>query len=474
VKKILIVAYFFPPIAASGAMRPLGFCRHLESYGWQPWVISTTPSAAYPPHPVDNELQRRVPPTVLVDRVSYVNPLKYVLAWRNRWLNRPRDVGFERSIKNGNGQAVSGNAGMLCYIKNLLLDWGFEFPDPQAAWFTAVIRHVLAMKTRPRPDAVLATANPWTSLLVGRALARHFDVPLLVDFRDPWSSNPYSPYRSIFLARRARRLEEAVCRDAAWVITNTEELRARMTADYPAIESKCVSLTNGYDAETLGLKHEGGASDCGHASETAAEGYELCHFGTVYGKRSPQSLLRAIQELRSEGLLAPHQIRLRFIGTWDHVGLECDELAAVLEKDGFLKRDPPVAHEECVSQMKQSSVLLVLQPDSPLQIPAKLYEYVAVGRPLLLVGGEGATANLVRRHRLGVSCPSQVAAIKNMLMQVINGALILAPPHPDDVARFDYRALTGQLAELLNACSARDAERTRSDNRYAGHHCHGS
>jgi hypothetical protein len=468
------VAYFFPPIAASGAMRPLGFCRNLEAFGWQSWVISTTPECAFPPHPMDHELERRLPRTVLVDRVPYVNPLKQILAWRNQWFPVLSGGGFERSAAEVEGSGVPAPQGThgVGHLKNLILDWGFEFPDPQAAWFTAVIQHVLSERCRGRPHAVLATANPWTSLLVGRALSRHFDVPLLIDFRDPWSSNPYSPYRSAFLSHRARRLEEAVCREAAWVITNTDELRARMISDYPNISSKCVSLTNGYDSETLGLKSEAGISrgECSkEALPAAGNGYELCHFGTVYGKRSPMSLLRAIYELQAEGHLAPQEVRLRFIGTWDHVGRECDELAQALEKKGFLKREPPIVHELCIGQMKQASVLLVLQPDSPLQIPAKIYEYVAVGRPLLLIGGEGATANLVRRHRLGVSCSSQVGAIKSMLMQVVKGELILAPPHQDDVARFDYRTLTGQLAQLLDSCSSQSAEATHSSSRYAKH-----
>ena len=95
-------------------------------------------------------------------------------------------------------------------------------------------------------------------------------------------------------------------------------------------------------------------------------------------------------------------------------------------------------------------MLLVLQPDSPLQVPAKIYEYVATGRPLLLIGGEGATANLVTRHALGVSSPNQLEAIKVLLNELATGARKLAQPDVTRVNRFDYRSLTGDLAAVLD------------------------
>ncbi len=108
--------------------------------------------------------------------------------------------------------------------------------------------------------------------------------------------------------------------------------------------------------------------------------------------------------------------------------------------------------------MKRSSVLLVLQPDSPLQVPAKIYEYVATGRPLLLIGGEGATANLVNRHALGVSSPNQVESIKVLLQELATGKQKLVPPDPARVNRFEYRSLTGELSAVLDA-AVRESKR---------------
>jgi hypothetical protein len=70
--------------------------------------------------------------------------------------------------------------------------------------------------------------------------------------------------------------------------------------------------------------------------------------------------------------------------------------------------------------------------------------------PLLLIGGEGATANLVSRHALGVSSPNQLAAIKVLLNELATGARKLVQPDVTRVNRFDYRSLTGELADVLD------------------------
>ena len=76
---------------------------------------------------------------------------------------------------------------------------------------------------------------------------------------------------------------------------------------------------------------------------------------------------------------------------------------------------------------------------------------IAVGRPLLLVGGEGATAGLVERHNLGMSSPNEVKRLKEILHDIVAGVISFRRPDSQTVNRFDYRRLAGELAELLDA-----------------------
>jgi hypothetical protein len=337
-------------------------------------------------------------------------------------------------------------------MKDFLLDWAFAFPDRQCGWYAPAVRQILKRGDKNVPDVILATGGPWTSFVVGCSLAKQLQRPLVLDYRDPWNCNPYYSFSTQWLTKKSRMIEAQVCRAAGHVIANTEELRDRLVAEYPELRDRCSWIPNGFDRDVFPSDQViAGISDVASISG----GYELCHFGTVYGKRTPHILLRAMWEMFRDGDLKPEAIRLRFVGGWDTTDRECEQYAVNLEQQGFLRREPAISHSQCLSEMKRSSVLLVLQPDSPLQVPGKMYEYVATGRPLLLIGGEGATANLVNRHALGISSPNRLANIKGLLSELATGKQKLVPPDATRVNRFEYRSLTGELVKILNAVSGR-------------------
>ncbi len=457
-KRVLIVAYYFPPVAASGAMRPLGFCRNLPEFGWQPRVLTTTPECVYPAHQVDEKLGKRVPTTVDVMRVPYMDRFQQILQSRERFRRLFRKlVGRDlegRQLKDQSVSSAASSSVPHTNVKEFLLDWAFAFPDRQCGWYAPAVRRVKQIREKEIPDVILATGGPWTSFLVGCTLAKSLNRPLVLDYRDPWNGNPYYSFNSQLLVRKSQQAEAQACRFASHVIANTEELRDRLIAEYGDIKKRCTWISNGFDRDVFLAEQP--ASETPDIVTTSG-GYELCHFGTVYGKRTPRVLLQAISEMFRDGLLKPDAIRLRFVGGWDATDQQCERLAVDLEEHGFLRREPAIPHSLCLAEMKRSSVLLVLQPESPLQVPAKIYEYVATGRPLLLIGGEGATANLVNRHALGVSSPNEVESIKALLHELATGNRKLVPPDAARVNRFEYRSLTGELSAVLDA-AAREGE----------------
>jgi hypothetical protein len=273
--------------------------------------------------------------------------------------------------------------------------------------------------------------------------------------------NPNQGALPAAMRRRSQRLERAVCAAAARVILNTDALHAQFVEVYPEFAHKCLTLTNGFDPEAAApAVHGGAASPQPSARATPGTLVELCHFGTIYGNRYPVALLQAVQELYDAQQLTPGQFRMRFVGHWERRQETCESLAQALENAGFLQRQAPISHDLCLQQMATAPVLLVLQPAYPLQIPAKIYECIAARRPLLVIGGEGATAALVTRHQLGRCCPNQVGAIKALLWRLVHGQERLAPPAAAAVQRFDYRILASQLAQVLDAAHADSPRRS--------------
>ena len=60
-----------------------------------------------------------------------------------------------------------------------------------------------------------------------------------------------------------------------------------------------------------------------------------------------------------------------------------------------------------------------------------------------------------RDERLGVSQPNRDAVIEEALASLVAGRTRIEAPSSRDVQRFHYRALTGQLADVLNAVVAK-------------------
>ncbi len=468
-RRALLIAYYFPPIAATGGMRPLNFCRHLADYGWAPKVLATDHGSALPPHAVDRKLLDRVPPNVEIIRVPHANPLGRLLRFRERFsqlltqgktLSPTMVAGSPvRSLESAKGPTSSVRA-CFRFLTEALLD----FPDPQCHWYRPAVRVLAKMSAEERPHVIWATGGPWTSLLVGKRLAQEFNIPFIADFRDPWiDGEEVERFSSKLLRKKATSLERGVCAAAARVILNTDELRLRFCSVYPEWQHKFVTITNGYAEELRSVSpSQGNRGTITRTEEGATPTLELSHFGTVYGNRSPIALFRAIQELLDEGMGSASRLRLRFVGVWEVNDSDCTQLAKALEERGILRLVPPVPHQECLQEMARSDVLLILQPDYPLQVPAKIYEYIVAGRPLLVIGGEGATANLVQRHRLGRCCPNTVQEIKRTLVSILLSESALLAPTQADTEQFSYRALSGQLAELLErVCEERKGSQNR-------------
>jgi len=273
----------------------------------------------------------------------------------------------------------------------------------------------------------------------------------VADFRDPWLRNPFRVFAP-FVRGRTRRLERRICRAAARVVVNTVELRDQFAADYPEMRHKFIALSNGFD-DGDGQR----ALPSPSASSADPDVLELWHFGSVYGKRSPRALLQAVCGLLGDGRLPPARLRVHFVGSWELPDADpASRLAVRLEAAGVVTRDAPLPHDVCLASMREAQVLLVLQPGSPLQVPGKIFEYIAARRPLLVVGGEGATAALVDRHRLGRCVADEVAPIESLLASLVAsppGAALDAPPAAA-ADQFSYRTLSRQLAGVFDAVAS--------------------
>jgi glycosyltransferase involved in cell wall biosynthesis len=445
-KRLLIVSSHFPPDRSVGTHRVLRFANHFQAQGWSTFVLTLDPAAYRNSVPVDADLCSRADAALTVQRTSAVRGLTALLRWRNALMGfEPRPSDSSRGSFAGTETRPRGVRRLARFVAN-----SFTFPDEEIGWFLPAVTQGLKLVRRHSIDLVLSSAPPFTCHLIGYALKSLSKVRWIADCRDPWSRNPWGRRDSL---RAHRWLEELTINRADAVILNTPELLEEFSEWYgPVLAKKFHVVTNGYEPDIL--------EPYSSQEPNQEPPLVLTHAGALYGQRNPVPLLEALARCVQDGRIQRGSVRLQLIGK--SMG-KFDIAGAIqrLDLDGMVLQIPPVSHATSLQMLAASHVLVVIQPGSALQIPAKLYEYIGLRRPILALADEVAVARVIREARCGVVVsPLDVNAIEAALVDLYRqrSTLHRAAIYNSFVSRFDARRQSDMLEQIAsnitNVCVA--------------------
>ncbi|CAD5375226.1 conserved hypothetical protein [Rubrivivax sp. A210] len=411
-RRVLMIAYHFPPLAgSSGIQRTLRFVQHLPAQGWQPLVL-TTRAEAY--ERVSNDLLADVPPGTVVSRA---------MAW---------DTARHLSIK---GRYIAAMAR----------------PDRWMTWRFDGVRRGMQLIRQYKPEAIWSTYPIATAHLIGAELARRSGLPWIADFRDPMAQAGY-PTDPVTWAQY-RDIESHALATAALSTFTTPSATAEYRQRYPASAQRVELLENGYDEETFA--NADGAREARPLNPGATT---LLHSGVVYpSERDPTQLMAALKLLHEAGATSPARLRVRFRAPVAEALLL--DLARQAGVEAYIEILPAAPYREALAEMLNADGLLLLQASNcNAQIPAKLYEYLRAGRPIVCLSDPaGDTATTVRNAGIDAIAPlDDAAAIAQLLTR------FLAPgrpglqlmPEPGFVAAASRRGRTQALAAMLDSVTA--------------------
>ena len=392
-KRILMIAYHFPPLAgSSGIQRTLRFVQHLPSLGWQPLVLTAHPRAY---EKTSSDLLADVPVDTVVRRAFALDTARHL------------------------------------QLKGRYLGW-MARPDRWISWKFDGIRQGLRMIEQFRPDVIWSTYPIATAHVIAAQLHQKTKIPWVADFRDPMAQDDYPPdplVRQSYLA-----IEEQAAQLASFCVFTTPGAARDYQQRYPAAAQRMVVIENGYDEESF-------ANASAHAPVVASQPpgsrpLVMLHSGIVYpSERDPTQLFMALGQLKSRQLLGPHELRIRFRASFQ------DELLRTLSAQhgaqDFLELCPAIPYREALAEMMQVDALLVMQASNcNAQIPAKVYEYLRAGKPILgLTDRKGDTANVLRSAGLAEVTPLDSAtAIAASLQSLVSDWRAGTLKLPDPVA----------------------------------------
>ncbi|MES1936612.1 glycosyltransferase [Salinisphaera hydrothermalis] len=407
-RRVLLVTFHYPPLAAApGALRASAFARYLPAFGWQPHILAPRTSVY---DPGSCETDAVVPGHV--HRAWAIDARRH-LGWRRRYMA-----------------------------------WT-AVPDRWGAWLPGAIASGLAAIRRHDIQVIWSTYPIATSHLVAAVLARLSGRPWVAEFRDPMMLDGAPAQRRVLAA-----IERRVMRQADHLIFATDGSARDYVRRYPAIESRCTVIPNGYDPE---LQPDMPAVPEREGPPVAAGPRRIVHSGQLYPRdRDPKALFEALAAMKQSGRISADQVRFVFRNTQDatHYAREIARLGL----EDLVEIAPRLPHAAALAEQARADALLLLQGKGfNRQVPAKLFEYLRTGRPLLaLVDPDGDTRALLKEVGVGECAapdrPEVIAAAVSALIESLERYGSEHPrwrPAPDRLSKYSRRVGTARLAALL-------------------------
>jgi len=377
-KKVLVITYYWPPSGGAGVQRWLKFVKYLNEFGWEP-IIYTPENPEVPA--IDNSLIKDVPEGLLVLKTKVWEPYSAYKRFVGRKKNDSIKAGFLSEKKN-----LSFTEKIAVYVRG-----NYFIPDARKYWIKPSIKYLLEYLKDNPVDVMVSTGPPHSMHMIALGIKEKLNIPWLADFRDPWTNIDF--YDKLMLSSSAdkkhKRMEQQVLKTADQLVT----VSWNWAKDFEDLGAgKTEVITNGFDPE-----------DFENNKENSSEKFEIIHIGSMNKDRNPKILWEVLSELVKEDIAFADQLKIIFIGQTDYSvfeEIEKQNLPAFVEKIDYKP------HDELMATAGFASVLLLPLNDTPNVngiIPGKLFEYLALNKPIFCIGPEdGDSAKIIKECNAGV------------------------------------------------------------------------
>ena len=236
-KKVLMIAYYFPPAAGVGTFRITKFMKFLPSFGWEPAILTI--------------------------KTPYYNNLD--------------DTLISDIYKN---------------IKVYRTDIArFPINDVGIKWLPILIKEFKKIINKEKIDVAYFTGGPFFQWRAAPILKKKYKIPYVVDFRDPWVVNPYKrkklSFKKIIGNFLANRWEPIIIKNASRVLFATKPMEEIYSKVYLSYKQKFLTIENGYDP-----------ADYKDILPKKFSTFSLVYSGKFPHYRDPVPLFSALQELK--------------------------------------------------------------------------------------------------------------------------------------------------------------------------------
>jgi len=434
-KKVLVIAYYWPPSAGSGVQRWLKFVKYLREYGWEPVVYT-------PENPdfdlKDERLAAEIPEGVQIIRRPIFEPFQLY----SKLTGQQAGAQVNPVMKGGKKDSNWKSRLALWIRANVFI------PDSRMFWIRPSVRFLSDWLQHNKVDAIVSTGPPHSMHLIALGIKEKTGLPWLADFRDPWTKIDFFHELALepWAEEKHRRLERQVLRKADSVVV----VGNQMKADFDSMGFRHVEVvTNGYDPADIDLSQP-------HQPDPA---FSILHIGMLGKARSHAIFWEGLSRLREENPGLKKDLIVRIYGVTDPWVMSQIEH---FEDQSWIQFLPYIPHEEVIRVQREAAVLLLSINDVPMAkgiITGKIFEYLAIGNPVLCIGPpDGDAAAIIREANAGpiVGFQDEEGFRKAVLSLYENWKSGYSANGKGDHEKYSRRSLCGRIAALLNQISDKE------------------
>ncbi len=368
-KKVLILAYDFPPYVSVGGLRPYSWYKYLNEFGVYPIVVTRQWNNEF-----NNHLDYIAPgdsTESIIETTAYGTIVKapYTPNFANKLM-----------LKYGNSKYALLRKCISAYFE---LAQFLYLTGPKAPLYFAAERYL----KNNQVDVIIATGDPFILFNYAAKLSKKFNIPWIADYRDPWSQNLHIQQNYI-LKKWFSFFEKKTIRSASLITTVSDFLEAKISE---LIENKkFLILPNGYDPE---------AFENIELINQQSDSFNIAFVGSIYNWHPVKSFLSVISLFIKNN--TGSSIKVNFYGINNMT--ELNEMIAIHFNDlsNHITFHPKTENKLLIQKLAKDNILLLFNNYS--LSGTKIYDYIRLKRAILFCYANDEEAKKLKKIYFRIS-----------------------------------------------------------------------
>ncbi len=401
--------------------------KFLPELGWQP-IIYTPENPD--PSVIDESLLSEIHPDIIELKTPIWEPYNFYRKITGKKSGEKFKSGYISEAAEGNWKSK-----LSVFIRG-----NFLIPDPRKFWIKPSVKFLNKFLNENPVDLIISTGPPHSMHIIALGLKKKFNLPWIADFRDPWTDIDF--YHKLKLTtwadKKHKNLEKKVLAAADHIVT----VSPGCAADIQKIAHRKIEvINNGFDP-----------TDYDFELPKLDEKFTISHFGAFNKDRNPAALWKVLGELASVNPDFKKLLQIKLIGQTDQSVIS--EIEKNKLKENIVVKDH-LAHKEGLIELSKSQVLLLPLNDAPNVkgiLPGKMYEYMALRRPILALGPTDADyAKILGETKAGISLDFNdeqgiKTTLKNYFQRFLNNNLEI---ESEAFEKYSRKNLAKQFINLI-------------------------